>query len=130
MKHPMLLNKKGQSVLSEYVVIFFLVVTAAVAMAVYVQRALQARVFDARNYAINQVSQECDENCLAATGGVIAREYEPYYGNIESNTDRRQQDASAIEGGLDKNEGLFHKSIDVMSNTVTTSRQKPPKDAN
>ncbi len=75
------MNNKGQAVLSEYVMIFFVVIAALVAMTTFVQRGFEARIHDARNFMINAVinSSVCDANCLAATGGNISYEYEPYY---------------------------------------------------
>ena len=40
------MNKKGQSVFSEYVMIFFVVIAAAVAMTTFVQRSFEARLHD------------------------------------------------------------------------------------
>lgn len=128
--------KLGQSTLPEYVLLMFVVIGAAVMITTYVQRSLQARVFDARNYAINQLKSECDGNCLAATGEAISREYEPYYGRIVSNTDRATQDFSSIQGGVanfqrpDGVEGIYRKRTDIESTTQTISQQLPPKDAN
>ena len=60
------MNNKGQSILSEYVMIFFVVIAAAVAMTIFVQRGFEARIHDARNFMINSVinSSVCDANCL------------------------------------------------------------------
>ena len=38
------MNNKGQSVLSEHVMVFFVVVAALVAMTTYAQRAFEARI--------------------------------------------------------------------------------------
>ena len=75
------MNNKGQSILSEYVMIFFVVIAAAVAMTVFVQRGFEARVHDARNFMIDSLinSGACDANCVQAAGGNIGHEYEPYY---------------------------------------------------
>lgn len=126
----MLNNDRGQSSLGEYILIITIVLAFAVAITVYVQRALQARMFDGRNYAVTQAREACNANCLAATGGGIAREYEPYYGHIVSHTDRNMVDSSSIEGGVNEREGIFRKSTDLHSTVNTVSKQRPPKDAN
>lgn len=127
----MTLNERGQTTLAEYVLILFVVIAFAVAITIYTQRAMQARVYDARNYAINLASQECFEDCKKAIPGErITREYEPYYGQIISNSDRRREDYSGIEGGVAKIEGIYRKHINEESFTRTESRQRPPKDAN
>ncbi len=125
------MNNRGQTTLPEYVLIIFIVIAFAVAISLYAQRALQARVFDARNYAVKSAQAECDKDCQEAilTGG-ITREYEPYYGQIISNTDRQREDYTGIEGGVAKIEGIYKKYINEESSSRTESRQKPPKDAN
>ena len=67
------MNNKGQTILSEYVMIFFVVIAAAVAMTVFVQRGLEARIHDARNFMITTVTNSgaCDANCLNAAGAPV-----------------------------------------------------------
>lgn len=123
-------SKQGQTILPEYVLLLFIVIAFATAITVYVQRGLQARIFDARNYAINEARSECGEDCKAAAGGGIDREYEPYYGHIESRTDRATEDLSTIEGGISNKEGVYRKMTNIATTTNAVSWQKPPKDAN
>ena len=88
-------NNKGQSSLPEYVVTFFVVIAAAVTMTIYIQRSLQAKTRDARDHMFSAAAKECDADCRAAagiSGNGIPREYEPYYGYINSQT-RRDSDA-------------------------------------
>lgn len=125
-----ILSERGQTSLPEYVLLLFIVIAFATAITVYAQRGLQARIVDARNYAVNQARSECGPNCMKATGDYIGREYEPYYGHIESRTDRATEDLSSIEGGVSKKEGIYRKMTDIATSTNTVSWQKPPKDAN
>ncbi len=76
------MNNKGQTVFTEYVVIFFIVVAAAATMTVFVQRALQGRIRDAKNYLISTVDNTAvmDSNFVhAAHGRPQLIGYEPYY---------------------------------------------------
>ena len=75
------MNNKGQTILSEYVMIFFVVIAAAVAMTVFVQRGFEARIHDARNFMIIRWSTAASVTPIVcnATGGNISYEYEPYY---------------------------------------------------
>ncbi len=124
------MNKRGQATLPEYVLLLMIVVAFVTAITIYVQRGLQARILDGRNYAVDQARRECNGNCLAATGGGMSREYEPYYGHIISKTDRGMEDLSTIEGGVDEKEGVYKKYTDIRTTVNTESRQRPPRDAN
>ena len=108
------MNNKGQAVLSEYVMIFFVVIAAAVAMTVFVQRSFEARLHDERNFMINSVinSGACDANCLQATGGNIYYEYEPYYAQMLSDVQHNEQDNTGATTGNAQVMGVIYiKSI-------------------
>ncbi len=124
-------SQKGQASLPEYVVTFFVVIGAIVAITVYVQRGLQARTYDARNYMVAQAAKDCDADCKAATSQVsnnaILPEYEPYYGQVDSKTTREsRQDNQLLQGGTT---GIFRKIINEETSSDTVSTQLPPKDA-
>jgi hypothetical protein len=111
-------NKRGQATLSEYLVVFFLAIGAIIAMSVYIQRALQARIHDTRNYMVEEAAK--------AGGKFINYEYEPYYAEVQSNVARRQNDSvDLLQGG---GTGIFRKTINQMVNSATLSQQAPPKD--
>jgi hypothetical protein len=123
------MNNKGQSILSEYVMIFFVVIAAAVAMTTYLQRAFEARVHDARNFAISSVMNNsvCDANCVQATGGNIAYEYEPYYTVSAASVQQNQQDTTGVTPGSAEETGTkYYKSTYDNTNTVGSSIQLPP----
>lgn len=86
----MFYGQRGQSVATEYVVIFFLAIAAIAAMAMYVRRAFQGRVYDARMYTIQKASQ--------ALGGAVPFEYEPYYAETDSNLVKRTSETLNISG--------------------------------
>jgi len=124
------MNNKGQAVLSEYVMIFFVVIAAAVAMTTFVQRALEARIHDARNFAINSVlsSGACDASCLQAAGGKIAYEYEPYYTVSVANVAQNEQDVlGATTGNAQVLGAIYIKSTNEHTGTVGSSCQLPPE---
>jgi hypothetical protein len=103
----------------EYLVIFFLVIGAIVAMTTFIQRTLQGRIRDGRNYMIREAAK--------AHGNAIHYEYEPYYGYTGSNVIRKTDDSTRLfEGG---GTGIASKTLNqtVISNTI--SQQAPPKDA-
>jgi len=122
------MNNKGQSVISEYVMIFFVVIAAAVAMTVFVQRSFEARVHDARNFLINSANSACDANCLQATGGTsIPYEYEPYYQQSAAIAGKYENDAKGEWPGNAQVIGVIYKrSTNEQNNVVSTSNQLPP----
>ncbi len=123
-------HNKGQTTLPEYVVTFFLVIGVIVAMTIYIQRALQARVWDARNYAVNVANQACDADCHAAAGVAnksLPYEYEPYYGYVNSTTTRSSNTTDALLAVGET--GIFRKIINEENQSSTYSEQLPPKAA-
>jgi hypothetical protein len=109
----------GQATMTEYLVVFFLVIGAIVSMSVYVQRALQGRIRDARVYMINEAAQ--------AHQGPIYYEYEPYYGYVSSNVARGGNNTIDLTGGAGTS--IFRKRTSESVDIKTFSNQAPPKDA-
>jgi len=127
------MNNKGQSILSEYVMIFFVVIAAATAMTVFVQRAFEARVHDAKDYAIDSLTSSgaCDANCLQATGGNIAHEYEPYYTASVASVLQNQQEGTGLTPGNAQITGtIFNKATSEKTGTIGYSCQLPAECAN
>lgn len=118
----------------EYVVMFFIVVAGLVAMIVFVQRGLQARIRDARVYMIETASEAClaagasgDVNCAGAANlqdNSILQEYEPYYAMTQSLVGR--------SGGTDKGfaGATYFKQTDEVTAVSSNSVQQPPRSAN
>ena len=121
-------SSKGQAVVPEYVVGFLLVIAAMIAMTVYLQRAFQARVRDAKIYMMDTAANGCSADCKAAAGardGKLAYEYEPYYAKINSAVDRDQN-----QQRLDLLTGIFSKQFSQAMQVNSTSEQLPPAEAN
>ena len=122
-------NNKGQSSLPEYVVTFFVVVAAGVAMTTYIQRSLQAKMKDGRDYMIALAGNECDDACRAAAkinGSGIPGEYEPYYGRVDSHITRNSNANAALTGGENR---WFYRNTGENTVIDSASEQLPPKDA-
>jgi hypothetical protein len=127
------MNNKGQTILSEYVMIFFVVIAAAVAMTVFVQRGIEGRVHDARNSMINAIvsSGACDADCVQAAGGNIRYEYEPYYTQALSDVSQNQTDNRGARPGNPQVLGAaYFNSTNEETATTTFSCQFPPACAN
>ncbi len=119
-------GKKGQSSLPEYVVTFFVVIATVVAMTAYIQRSIQAKVKDSRDYMVGLAANECDPDCREAariSGSGIPREYEPYYGKVDSQTGRNSDVRTGLTGGADRQ---FRKGINETVDTTSNSEQLPP----
>jgi len=123
------MNNKGQSILSEYVMIFFVVIAALVAMTSFIQRGLEARVHDARNYMINSVANSavCDANCLQAPGGKISYEYEPYYSQLIADVYQNSQESTGDARGKAWSIGaVYTKATNDATKSISKSIQLPP----
>jgi hypothetical protein len=122
------MNNKGQTVLSEHVMIFFVVVAALVTMTTFVQRGFEARIHDARNFMINSVMNNnvCDSNCMAATGNQIGNEYEPYYTQLISDTERNEEEyKGATQGSPAAIGAIYVNTMNEESKTFSISGQLP-----
>ena len=121
------MNKKGQSVLSEYVMIFFVVIAALVAVTTFVQRGFEARIHDARDFMINAVANACDADCMKATGNAIAKEYEPYYAQMLSDVQQNADEkAGATKSGVNWSIGaIYTKTFSDTTKTISTGTQLP-----
>jgi hypothetical protein len=121
------MNNKGQTVLSEHVMIFFVVVAALVAMTTIVQRGFEARIHDARNFMINSVMNNsvCDSNCVAATGN-ISYEYEPYYTQTIADTEHNEEDYKGATTGNSASIGaIYVNTMNEETKTISISGQLP-----
>ena len=115
----MCLNKRGQAVFGEYVIVIFVVVTVTFAMTVYVRRTLQGRIYDARQTMLRTVRAEYN--------GVLYREYEPYYGFRNATIDQYSNPTTRLlEGGTS---GIFREDTNDRTEVKSYTEQKPPKDA-
>jgi hypothetical protein len=124
------MNKKGQSVLAEHAMIFFIVIGALVAMTIFVRRGFEAKIHDARNFMINSVmnSSVCDANCVAATGGGIYYEYEPYYVQSFSNVLQSDNEFKGLTNGNAAETGsIYINTVNDQSNSVFIGGQLPPE---
>jgi hypothetical protein len=122
------MNNRGQSALAEHVMVFFIVVAALVAMTVYVQRSLEARIHDARNNAIDELvnSGVCDANCLAATGGSINHEYEPYYTVMSTSfATNGWEQAAQTNGSANSIGAIYYNNVNEDTIINATSGQLP-----
>jgi hypothetical protein len=129
----LVMNNKGQAILSEYVMIFFVVIAAAVAMTTFIQRSLEARIHDARDFMIDTVTNSgaCDANCMNAAGlagNQIPYEYEPYYTVTMSGVQQNQQDTtSAMPGNAQVIGAIYNKSMNENSQSGSFDCQLPPE---
>ena len=95
-------GNKGQSISSEYVLVFFLVVSMMTAMTIYFRRVIQARIKDARFSMVDTVR---DRTLDLYSGNTLLRIYEPYYIDTTSNTRTQIEDVERLTtaGQYEKN---------------------------
>ena len=120
----LLRNHKGQGITVQYTLTFFLVIAVIGAMTVYVRRAIQGRVRDARTYMVMTVNSVFHDPSVNALGNLYW-EYEPYYANadVTRGTDSIERLSTPQPGGV--------TWIDYDSSVTTnaSSTQAPPRDA-
>ena len=120
------MNNKGQTILAEYVMIFFIVIAALVAVTALVQRSLQARIHDARNFVIDSANNACDANCQQATGGSISQEYEPYYTQMTAQTQHQEGTTDGVRPGNAQSLGsVYTRQTNETTQMSSTSYQLP-----
>lgn len=121
-------NQRGQALIIQYALTFFVVVAFATAMTVYVRRALQARVHGAQNYVLAEAETVLVDPANNLVGNLY-KQYEPYY--VKTSAKRSLQ--SEVEESMWPvgKTGLYGK-IGNETTTVTdaTSFQYPPVNAN
>jgi hypothetical protein len=94
------------------------------AMTIYFKRAIQARIYDARNTMLNMVLNRTQ----GYYAGNVQIGYEPYYSNTASTVVRQENTRiDLLPGGTT---GIFNKTIDEMTTIRTQSETAAPKDAN
>lgn len=128
------MNNKGQAILSEYAMIFFVVIAAIVTLTVFVQRGLQARVHDVRNFAVDSLvnSGACDANCVQAAGGNISHEYEPYYAQMLSDVGQNKAESTgATSSAVNWSIGaVYTRSVNETTTANAAGTQLPAQCAN
>lgn len=115
-------NRKAQAVMGEYVVVIFLAVSVVTGMMFYFQRAIQARIRDAREYMVTEVRARTE----GSFEGNLYREYEPYYANTVAIVSRNMNDESRLLGG--GSSGIFQKYYNETTSVSSNSETAPPRD--
>ena len=110
-------------IFAEYAFVIVIIVAVISAMAVYVRRALQARIRDARNTMIQTVADHYN----GVANYTIFSEYEPYYlqAKTEATNDSSEQ-TSLLGGG---STGIFLRYPNSTTTVQTNSEQLPLRDA-
>ncbi len=113
--------------MGEYVLNFFVAIGMVTAMTIYFKRAIQARMFDARNTMFNMIANRVQNYY---SGNTIFFQYEPYYGNTVSTVARQENAATNLLPSPGLSSGIFRKTIDETTSIQTQSETAPPRDAN
>lgn len=120
-------NNRAQ-VFAEYAFVIVIIVSVVSAMAVYVRRALQARIRDARNSMIQTVVDQYNSMPnFGVANYMVFNEYEPYYTQAETEAANDSGERAALLGG--KPTGVFLKDFNSTIAVQTNSEQLPPKEA-
>ena len=118
------LSSRAQ-VFAEYAFVIVIIVAVISAMAVYVRRALQARIWDARNTMIKTVADHYN----GVANYTIFNEYEPYYSQAATEAVNDSAEQASLLGGGHTTTGVFLKDFNSTVGAQTNSEQLPPREA-
>lgn len=117
-------DRKGQNSAIQYALTFFLIIGVVTTMAVYVRRAVQGKIYDARNYMFMTANAVYSNRQLNLVG-VLSLQYEPYYEKRSSwkATDSIESDIMLPTGA--NSTGIFEKVTDQTFSGQTVSQEAP-----
>ena len=116
-------NRKGQAILSEYVMVFFIVMGMITFMTVYFKRAVQAGYFQAQNYMVDTVYDRADTYYI----GNFYPQYVPYYTNEITDMEISTYSSEHLLGG--GSTGIYRKRQDDTTVIRRVSDTAPPINA-
>jgi len=107
---------------------FFVVGAVISSMSVYVRRAVQGRMRDARHYMVVQVNDVYSGNIAL---GNLALEYNPYYLESVSYRSQDQTETRRLLGSTlpTASSGIAEIEYDNITRTRTFSNTAPPRNA-
>jgi len=116
-------NNRAQSVMGEYVLTFFLVVAFMTSMTLYLKRALQSYVREARL----EMGDVIENRTFGFYRGNIITQYEPYYINSAASVDRRLSSSDGLLPSPGFATGIYSKTFDESTTTQSRSETLPPQ---
>ena len=116
-------NKNAQVMVSEYVLVLFIIMAAMASMTIYFRRAVQAKIWDARVAMVNMVAAQSQ----GYYKGRLQVEYEPYYTNTDKVVSQDAAETTRLIPTLWGEE--YIKQFEEYTNVQTVSETAPPKDA-
>lgn len=124
----LLKNHRGQTTAMEYVMMFFLVSAMMAAMSLYIKRAVQGRMRDARRYMLLQVNAVYTGNIAL---GNLTWGYEPYYLNSVTYRSQDTDDTLRLIGSTlpTASSGIFQAEYNEVTRSRISSNTAPPSSA-
>ena len=114
-------NKKGQGMVIQYAMTFFLVVAVITGMQLYFRRVIMARTADSLKYIAKEVSVSVND--------VVGAQYEPYYVETAANRDATSDQVASQLADIPSSTGISHVEYNEQTTTHSVSAEAPPKDA-
>ena len=119
-------QSKGQGIAVQYALLFFMVVAVIVNMTTYIKRAMQARIYGARQYMLDQVNA-VHSDPSGNYVGTVQPEYEPYYAISRADSTQRLRQTRETSGL--GNTSIFTLGINEFRGARSTGNQLPPAQA-
>ncbi len=124
-------KRNGQTVF-EYSTTVILIVLVVIGMSLFIRRALQARIMDAKFTVLDRLEPVYDQHMRTPDipdDILMIRVYDPYYLNQSTLARRTGNDQTNLLKGGGGSTGVFQKSINEISSSDVLSITAPPKDA-
>ena len=118
-------NKKGQAPISEYALIFAVILGMLLSIGVYFKRAVQARIKDTNAHMVETVRAQGGLDMV----GPVKAQYEPYYLESSSDVNRSSDTQQNYLSSFGTTDGIFQKSINESTYVNTNSSTLPAAEA-
>lgn len=109
--------------IGEYAVVIAMVLAVLTAMTVYFKRVLQGRIYDVRNYMVNEVRTRTE----GEYSGNLYLGYEPYYTKTDTNAWISGTDETRILPSGRGTPGIFQKYYDETTAVRTAGETLSPR---
>ena len=120
------LKKQTAQAIGEHVVTYLIVVLVITGMTIYIKRALQGRMYDAKNYMMKTAAKAFYNTYNNSLNFTMNSGYEPYYLYTDATTTRTSDETQQLLGSGTLSSGIFRKTVNQDTSVQSFSNQLPP----
>ena len=119
-------KKIRAQMISEYMIVIAIIVSATTAMILFVQRTLQAKLKDTKDTVMEWVRDEAQAG--GSTANILAS-YEPYYLRTETEIERSIHETTTLRESGEGPAGMYRKNLDNETIVHKEAPVAPARDA-